>query len=82
LGAAADLTYYIDHNYDGEGGNRTGVALTPKVGVSILGFANLFYGYTIPLSDETIGTISRNRFSLVFNLNKDYFDLKGAPRKK
>jgi hypothetical protein len=82
LGAAADLTYYIDHNYDGEGGNRNGVALTPKVGVSILGFANLFYGYTIPLSDETIGTISRNRFSLVFNLNKDYFDLKGAPRKK
>lgn len=81
FGAALDMTYYIDHNYDGEGGNRSGVVLTPKVGISILGFANLFYGYTIPLSDERISTITRNRFSLVFNLNTYYFDLKEAPRK-
>ena len=44
LGAAIDMTYFIDHNYDGEGGNRSGVQLTPKVGISILGFADLFYG--------------------------------------
>jgi hypothetical protein len=81
FGAAIDMTYYIDHNYDGEGGNRSGVVATPKVGLSILGFANLFYGYTIPLSNERISTITRNRFSLVFNLNRDYFDLKDAPRK-
>jgi len=82
LGAAIDMTYFIDHNYDGEGGNRQALVATPKVGVSILGFANVFYGYAIPLSDQQINSISRNRFSLVFNLNKDYFDLKGAPRKR
>ena len=81
FGAAIDMTYFIDHNYDHEGGNRNGVQLTPKAGISILGFADLFYGYAIPLTDEKISTISRNRFSLVFNLNKDYFDLKEARRK-
>ena len=82
IGAALDITYYIDHNYDGEGSNRSAVVTTPKIGISILGFANLFYGYTIPLTEETISTITRNRFSLVFNLNMYYFDLKEAPRKR
>ena len=81
LGAAFDMTYYIDHNFDGEGSNRSAVVATPKIGISILGFANLFYGYSIPLTDERISTISRNRFSLVFNINTYYFDLKDAPRK-
>jgi hypothetical protein len=81
LGVALDVTYFIDHNYDGEGGNRNGVQLTPKAGISILGFANLFYGYAIPLTEERISTLTRNRFSLVFNLNKDYFDLKEARRR-
>ncbi|HMG88458.1 MAG TPA: hypothetical protein VK589_00310 [Chryseolinea sp.] len=81
FGAAVDMTYFIDHNYDHEGGNRSGVQLTPKAGISILGFADLFYGYAIPLTEERISTITRNRFSLVFNLNKDYFDLKEARRK-
>ncbi len=70
FGAAADFTYFIDRNYDSEGNNRNAVVFTPKVGISILGFANLFYGYQVPLSNERIGTITRNRFSLVFNLNK------------
>ncbi len=81
LGAAVDMTYFIDHNYDGEGGNRQAVVATPKIGVSILGFANLFYGYAIPLSNERITTLSQHRFSLVFNLNRDYFDLQDAPRR-
>ena len=81
LGVALDMTYFIDHNYDGEGGNRNGIQLTPKVGISILGFADLFYGYAIPMTEERISTITRNRFSLVFNINKDYFDLKEARRK-
>ena len=81
FGAALDMTYFIDHNYDGEGGNRNGIQLTPKVGISILGFADLFYGYAIPLTEERISTITRNRFSLVFNINKDYFDLKEARRR-
>jgi len=82
VGAAVDLTYFIDHNYDGEGGNRQAVMVTPKIGISVFGFANLFYGYSIPLSNETLSTISRNRFSLVFNINRDYFDLKEAPRRR
>ncbi|MGC3944022.1 MAG: hypothetical protein QM762_05765 [Chryseolinea sp.] len=83
FGLAADATYFIDHNYDGEGGNRNSLMITPKAGISILGFANVFYGYAIPVtSDGGISSISRHRFSLVFNLNKDYFDLKDAPRRK
>ncbi len=82
VGAAVDMTYFIDHNFDNEGGNRQAVQLTPKIGISILGFANLFYGYAIPLSNERITTLTRNRFSLVFNLNTYYFDIKAAPRKK
>lgn len=83
FGLAADASYFIDHNYDGEGGNRNSFMITPKAGISILGFANLFYGYSIPISsDGGIDSISRHRFSLVFNLNKDYFDLKDAPRRK
>lgn len=83
FGIAADATYFIDHNYDGEGGNRNALMITPKGGISILGFANLFYGYSIPVTSEGgIASITRHRFSLVFNLNKDYFDLKDAPRRK
>lgn len=83
LGVSADATYFIDHNYDGEGGNRNALVLTPKAGISVLGFANLFYGYAIPLTSQgTIRSLVPHRFSLVFNLNKDYFDLKEAPRKK
>jgi len=83
FGLAADATYFIDHNYDHEGGNRNSLVITPKGGISILGFANLFYGYAIPITDNGgQSAISRNRFSLVFNINKDYFDLKDAPRRK
>lgn len=81
LGVAADVTYFIDHNYTEDGGNRRSWVFTPKAGLTIFGFADLFYGYQIPLSEERITSIYRNRFSLVFNLNKDYFNLKEAPRR-
>ncbi len=81
FGASLDVTYFIDRNYGMEGINRNAWVTTPKVGISILGFADLFYGYEIPISSERITSISRNRFSLAFNLNRDYFDLKQAPRK-
>jgi hypothetical protein len=81
FGASLDVTYFIDQNYGAENKDRTAWVTTPKVGISILGFADLFYGYEIPLSTERISSISRSRFSLVFNINRDYFDLKEAPRK-
>jgi hypothetical protein len=81
FGVASDITYFVDHNYDGEGSNRRSWVVTPKAGLTILGFVDLFYGYQIPLSDERITSIYRNRFSLVFNLNRDYFNLKEAPRR-
>jgi hypothetical protein len=81
IGTAVDLTYFIDHNYNAEGSNRRSLVATPKIGLTILGFADLFYGYQIPLSNDEITSIYRNRFSLVFNLNRDYFNLKGAPRR-
>ncbi len=78
IGVALDVTYFIDRNYGAEGIDRTAWVTTPKIGLSVLGFANLFYGYEIPLSSERISSISRHRFSIAFNLNRDYFDLKAA----
>jgi hypothetical protein len=78
IGVALDVTYFIDRNYGAERIDRTAWVTTPKVGLSVLGFANLFYGYEIPLSSERISSISRHRFSIAFNLNRDYFDLKAA----
>ena len=82
FGASLDVTYFIDQNYGPENLDRNAWVTTPKVGISILGFADLFYGYEIPLSSERISSISRNRFSLTFNINRDYFDLKTALRKQ
>jgi hypothetical protein len=82
FGGAIDVTYFVDRNYGPEGKDRTGFVTTPKIGLSILGFADLFYGYEIPLSSDKITSISRHRFSLVFNLNKDYFDLNEARRRQ
>ena len=75
LGIAADVTYYSDFDEDS-------FVLTPKAGVSVLGFANLFYGYNVVLSDHSFKSIDKNRFSLTFNLNKDYFNLKAARKRK
>jgi hypothetical protein len=82
FGGAIDVTYFVDRNYGPERKDRTGIVTTPKVGLSILGFADLFYGYEIPLSSDRITSISRNRFSLIFNLNRDYFDLNEARRRQ
>jgi hypothetical protein len=79
FGVAADLTYYTDFENES-------LMVTPRAGLSLLGFANLFYGYNINLSsEEPFKIISRNRFSLVFNINRDYFNLRSAgkrPEKK
>jgi len=74
IGIAADATYYTDFE-------RDSFVFTPRAGISILGFANLFYGRNIPLSDFQFDVIDKNRFSLVFNINRDYFNLKNAPKK-
>lgn len=74
IGLAADVTYYTDFD-------RESLVVTPKAGLSVLGFANLFYGYNITLSEDSFKSISKNRFSLVFNINKDYFNLKAASKK-
>lgn len=71
---AADVTYYTDFSEES-------LVFTPHAGVSILGFVNLFYGRNIPLSDFRFKAIDTNRFSLIFNLNRDYFDLRNAPRR-
>lgn len=82
FGVALDFTYYMDKNYNEAGDDRTSFVATPKLGLTILGFADIFYGYQIPLSDKEITTIFRNRFSLVFNINRDYFNMEEAPRKR
>lgn len=75
LGIAADMTWYTDFD-------REALVVTPRAGISILGFANLFYGRNIGVSDFQFAAINKNRFSLVFNLNRDYFNLRDAPRKR
>lgn len=74
IGLAADVTYYTDFS-------RGSIMVTPKAGLSLLGFANLFYGYNFNLSDYQFKIISQNRFSLVFNLNRDYFNLRSAGKR-
>lgn len=74
VGLAADVTYYSDFH-------RGAWVFTPRAGVSVLGFVDLFYGRNINLSDFLFDGIDKNRFSLVFNLNKDYFNLKEARKR-
>ncbi len=75
LGLAADFTCYSDFRHEA-------FVFTPRAGLSIMGFVNLFYGINVPLSDDQFSFINKNRFSLVFNLNRDYFNLREAPRKE
>lgn len=75
LGLAADVTCYTDFD-------RQSWMATPKAGFTLFGYVNLFYGYNIYLSEERFGAISRNRFSLVFNLNPDYHQLKDAKKRR
>ncbi len=82
FGTAFDITYFYNKDYTSEGSDRRAWVATPKAGLSVLGFVNFFYGYQIPISDQRIRTLSRHRLSVVFNLNKDYFDVKNAPRKR
>ncbi|HYC85404.1 MAG TPA: hypothetical protein VEB86_09290, partial [Chryseosolibacter sp.] len=55
FGLAADATYYTDFD-------REVVMLTPKAGFTIFGYANLFYGRNINVSDDRFRSISPNRF--------------------
>lgn len=74
LGFAADMTYYTDLE-------KNSLIVTPKAGISLLGFADLFYGHNFSISNEAFSAISVNRVSLVFTLNRDYFDLRDAQRR-
>jgi hypothetical protein len=73
-GVAADITYYSDFENES-------LVVTPRAGLSILGFVNLFYGRNLPLSSFQFRNIDPNRFSLIFNLNRDYFSVRAAPKK-
>jgi hypothetical protein len=75
LGLAADVTYYTDFD-------RESVMITPKAGLSLFGYANLFYGRNVAISDDTFKAISANRISLTFNLNGDYHHIHEAKRQR
>lgn len=74
IGLAVDFTYYTDFE-------REALMITPKAGLSVLGFVDLFYGYNISVSEDSFKSISKNRFSLIFNVNPDYFNLKAAGKR-
>src|SRR5687767_13509899 len=69
VGVGADFTYYTDFDQES-------FMFTPKAGITLLGFVNLFYGRNMKLSDETFNAISKNRFSLIFNINPDYYNIR------
>lgn len=75
LGLAADITYYTDFD-------RESVMITPKAGISLFGYVNLFYGRNIALSEDQFSAISANRLSLTFNLNPDYHNIREASKKQ
>lgn len=75
FGFAADVSYYSDFE-------KESLLVTPKLGITLLGFADLFYGRSFTLSRDSFSAISVSRFSLVINLNPDYFDLRDARRKR
>lgn len=74
FGIAGDITYYTDFE-------RESLIVTPKAGLTLFGYANLFYGRNLRISDDYFRSISPNRFSLVFNLNKDYHNIKAAAKR-
>lgn len=74
VGVAAEITCFTDFD-------RSAWVFTPRAGLTIMGFVNLFYGRHLPLNDFLFSAIDRNRFSLVFNLNRDYFNIRNAPKK-
>jgi hypothetical protein len=75
IGLALDATYYTDTH-------KNTFVITPKGGLTIFGFVSLYYGRNISLSNVDFDYISQNRFSITFHVNRDYFDLKEAPKKK
>jgi hypothetical protein len=75
LGLAADVTYYTDFD-------RESVMVTPKAGLTLFGYVNLFYGRNLKVSQDSFKSISMNRFSLVFNLNPDYHNIHEAVKRR
>ena len=75
FGLAGDVTYYTDFD-------RKSLMFTPKAGLSVFGYANLFYGRNLNLSDDRFRSVSPNRFSLVFNLNPDYHHIRDADKRR
>lgn len=75
IGLAADVTFYSDLD-------QYSWMLTPKAGLTLFGYCNLFYGRNIRLSDQYFNEISLNRLSLIFNLNRDYHSIKDAAKNR
>lgn len=53
--------------------NANDIAITPKVGLGFFGVFNLFYGYNIFLSSNPFLNIAHNQFSIISNLNRQFF---------
>lgn len=60
VGGRVDLTYYRSHHLDD-------LRLTPQVGLSLMGYGNLFYGYNIALTPDRLDMLNRHRLTLFLN---------------
>ena len=63
IAAAAEAKYQSD-------GKNKDFVLTPKAGFSLMGLANLMYGYNVSFNNYPFPGIGRHQFSLIFNLYK------------
>ncbi|MDO7847719.1 hypothetical protein Q5H92_15220 [Hymenobacter sp. M29] len=72
-GARLDVAYYTV-NF-----RTSGLRLTPQAGLSLWGFLNLFYGYSIPLTGSELPELGQHRigFHLNFTDNGPSFKIGG-----
>jgi hypothetical protein len=57
----------VEAKYQSDGKNKDFV-ITPRAGFSVMGLANLMYGYNISFNEYPFPGVGRNQFSLIFNL--------------
>ncbi len=65
LGTRFNFINYTDLTYND-------VKFTPEVGITALGYCNLFYGYNFSLSKSHFDFVPRNRLTLVVNFGKGF----------
>jgi hypothetical protein len=68
FGTRLSIVDYTDFTYHD-------IKLLPELGLSLIGSANLFYGYNFSLTNRRIPNIGTHRLSLTVNFNKELWGM-------